>query len=279
MLEQSNFRWRPMVSYVRHHYRGLLSFLGKFGVYAMRELKLGCSCLDPSDFVAGLHYFNAARVAAEKNACRVMKVDWDLYDITDFFPRACRKKAKRAVKRVVKLLKKKLPGRDCFCVSREPGKKKLDPGSAKGRWRKRSSRVVKPRYLSKKVTRREYGMSLDLMSDAVSLDFEFGVVFVLGKAMIADDGYNIGSPWAAVGAALGAAVDEQDIIDEVPEEEKVVILQCVFKGGGKMAICIYTSGGISGLKLTGFFGECKTSCFMAGNCDKVVRSRTKRSAL
>lgn len=184
--------------------------------------------LDPCDFLNSLYYFNKSRVEAEKNACRGFKIDWGLYDVTDFFPKACRKKASRALKKVIKKLKRKIPGKDFFCVSREPGKRNLDPGSAKGRWRQRNLRKTTAMYLSKKVTRREYGMRLDLMCDAVSLDFEFGLVFVLRKAMIAEKGYNIGSPWAAVGAALGGAVDEEDLKEEFTKEERDVIERCVF---------------------------------------------------
>lgn len=51
-------KWRPVVSYSRHHFKSLLGLLGKFSIYAVNALSLGDYAGHPTGVTEDLHRYS-----------------------------------------------------------------------------------------------------------------------------------------------------------------------------------------------------------------------------
>lgn len=214
----SLLKWRPMVSYSKHHFRNLLSFLSKFVTFVMGEFNLGFNCMDPVKIVDKANKFNAEKRTFEKVHRVKCALNWAVYDIKEFFTKVSREELMDTLSEMVELVRRKFPKKGFFCVAKETTTVRLDDQDDTKRWRKRECKQTKLCYMSSKVTRKENGIALENITLAASIDYNFDIIWVLNKPKRGKEGLAIGSPYAATGAALVASRREQKLLDSMAKK-------------------------------------------------------------
>lgn len=224
----SLLKWRPMVSYSKHHFRNLLSFLSRFVTYVMGEFELGFNCMDPVKIVDKANKFNFEKRTFEKANRVKCALNWAVYDIKEFFTKVSRQELMDTLQEMVERIKTKFPQKRFFCVSKETSTIRLDEHDDTKRWRKREQKRTKLCFMSKKVTRRENGIDVNNIMLAASIDYDFDLIWVLNRPMRGREGLAIGSPYAATGAALVASRREQRLLDSMQEKHAKLLKKHFF---------------------------------------------------
>lgn len=210
----SEVSWRPLVAYSRHHWRFTLSYLARYCTFIVRHYKLGFGLSDPWEMLLRVASFNDAWLEGSKIAGDIA-LEWDSMDIEEFFTRMPREKVRQVLRKWTARLIADYPRLRFFCVAKQRCVESLPvlPVSAGGRTRR--SRLVRKCFLSRSLTRFEIGMELSSIPSLLAFDFEADVVHVLGRAMRASSGLNIGSPLAATGASMVASDSEYCFLESL----------------------------------------------------------------
>lgn len=204
----SSIKWRPLVSYISHHWRFLLSLAGKCCTAAIRILGIGWGVESPRSVVEALHLYNRCKRPGERRLAPTT-ISMHMYDIENFFVNVSPAELQEAVQKTVQALRRKDPSWRYFCVTKIPqqqGNPYLHQQARLGAWRILSGQSFKCRQFFSHHKNKEWTcLHLQDWMTALSIDTYLSVTNVLGKPFQSPGGLNIGSPIAAGGASLVVA--------------------------------------------------------------------------
>lgn len=97
-----DLKYRPLCSYVRHHWRKVHSLAGKYCSFIVEFLGIGLGVSNPAKFVADANRFNQMRT-------EMQALITEFYDLENFFPNVGLDDLKDALQFVEKRLRWKFP--------------------------------------------------------------------------------------------------------------------------------------------------------------------------
>lgn len=227
--------WRPLVSYARHWYAKLLSFLGGFCNWVASNGKNleggpldGSGCLgfhvgDPATVLQRVAEFNAKRLKYQRTH-GPQRVKIDLYDVKEFFTHISRHLTMCVLQHWVDKVLELHPETPFLCIPKRPRTVYLPFSNTKHSLRKKLTKDTRTPFLAKAVSRHEYGMHVSKFPQVLQLDFDFDVVLINKVPHRILIGMNMGSPAAACAPSLAAAH-----IEEVRLSETSVELRTAFE--------------------------------------------------
>lgn len=210
-LSWDTLAWRPLVSYARHHWRELLSYLSRFALFVIHVFGIGWAIDDPRQMMERVAEFNNKWRTLELLHHRRFEPEWDVIDKENFFPRTPRNDIRQTIRRWVEAAIQRFPGKDFFCVAKIATHGSIRVLPRDGGGRQRTARLRKKCFMADRVTRGEVGMDVRLIPRIVEVAFSTDLVEALGCALRAEDGLNIGDPSAATCANLNASIREHDL--------------------------------------------------------------------
>lgn len=214
-----SLKLRGLISYAQHFYRKSLSFLGRFTNYLTCRYQIGFHVNNPTEMVEAVGVFNSKRNETSKEYGGPLGLNWEIDDISEFFPSCSRPLVRAVFDRWCSRLKHDT-GHRFFCISKDLSLVRLNPKLAQYRWRNREYRYVRKCFTTNHPTRNELYMPIDQMGLLVSVDYLSDYARLHGQIRRPSRGLNIGSPFAATAAALYVGDVEQRTINEMSDHER-----------------------------------------------------------